>query len=383
MHLTALLILLGGVSSSLGQVVGSPSGFAKGVTGGGNATPAKPKDITELKSWLSDDTPRVIMIDKTFNFLGSEGSVTETGCRLTSGCTAANGGQDTIKTGGCDANEKPIEVKYDKASYLGMNVGSNKSLVGVGNKGILLGKGLRFNAGAKNIIIQNIHIDNLNPQYVWGGDAISLSGNDGVWIDHCKLSRTGRQMFVSHYEASRVTISNTEFDGRTDYSHSCNNDHYWTIIIGGKGDKITLDKNYLHDLSGRAPKIGSSEGIQVVQAVNNYFNSNTGHNFDISSSGRVLMEGNRFENSKTPITDASKEGKIFNVPDDASRTTCASSLGRNCEQNALTSSGAWPSRKDASVLSELGKYKSNLITPIRYGDVKGTVTSNNGIGRIN
>lgn len=112
-----------------------------------------------LKSWLADNTPRVIMIDKTFNFLGSEGSVTETGCRLTSGCTAANGGQDTIKSSGCDSNEKPIQVKYDKASHLGMPVGSNKSLVGVGNKGVLLGKGLRFNAGAKNIIIQNIHID--------------------------------------------------------------------------------------------------------------------------------------------------------------------------------------------------------------------------------
>ncbi|KAM0438494.1 hypothetical protein ACHAPT_001243 [Fusarium lateritium] len=383
MRLSPLLALVGGASTAFSQVVGSPYGFAKGVTGGGSATPAKPKDIAQLKSWLADNTPRVIMIDKTFNFLGSEGTVTENGCRLTGSCTALNGGQDTIKTGGCDSNEKSVQVKYDKASYLGMPVGSNKSLVGVGKKGVLLGKGLRFNAGAKNIIIQNIHIDNLNPQYVWGGGAISLSGNDGVWIDHCKISRTGRQMFVSHYEGSRITISNTEFDGRTDYSHSCNGDHYWTIIIGGKADKITFDRNYLHDVSGRAPKIGSSEGTQVVQAVNNYFNYNTGHNFDITSSGRVLIEGNRFENSKTPITADSKAGKLFTVPDDASRSTCSSSLGRNCETNALTASGDWPSRKDSVVLTELGKYKSNLVTPIRIGDVKGTVNSNYGIGRIN
>lgn len=131
----------------------------------------------------------MIKIDKTFNFIGSEGTVTEQGCRLNNGqCTAANGGQDTIKTGGCDANEVPVTVTYDKASYLGMDVGSNKSIVGVGNKGILHGKGLRFKAGAKNVIIQNIHIDNLNPQYVWGGDAISLNNNDGVWIDHVKVS---------------------------------------------------------------------------------------------------------------------------------------------------------------------------------------------------
>ncbi|KAL0932498.1 pectin lyase [Colletotrichum truncatum] len=363
---------------ALPQHKGTPYGFAAGVTGGGSATPSFPKDVAQLKSWMADNVPRVIMIDKTFNFLGSEGTVTEMGCRLKKSCTAANGGQDTIKTSGCDSNETPVQVKYDKASYLGMDVGSNKSLVGVGNKGVLIGKGLRFKAGAKNVIIQNIHIDNLNPQYVWGGDAISLSGNDGVWIDHCKISRTGRQHFVSHYEGSRVTISNTEFDGRTANSHSCNSDHYWTIIIGGKADKITLDRNYIHDTSGRAPKIGSSEGTQVVQAVNNWFNYNTGHNFDISSSGRVLMEGNRWENSPIPITTASSAGKIFNQVDAA----CNSNLGRACEGNALTASGSFPSRKDTIVLQELGKYKSNLVKPIVIGNVKGTVNSNYGIGRI-
>lgn len=99
------------------------------------------------------------MIDKTYDFLGSEGSVTETGCRLTDTCTAENGGQDTIKDSGCDDNEVEVEVTYDLASYIGMPVGSNKSLVGVGDQGVLLGKGLRFDEGASNVIIQNIHID--------------------------------------------------------------------------------------------------------------------------------------------------------------------------------------------------------------------------------
>lgn len=26
----------------------------------------------------------------------------------------------------------------------------------------------------------------LNPQYVWGGDIITLDGTDNVWIDHNK-----------------------------------------------------------------------------------------------------------------------------------------------------------------------------------------------------
>lgn len=128
------------------------------------------------------------------------------GCREKNICSMLNGGQDWIKPD-CDSNQTPIQVSYDKAGTRGMDVGSNKSIVGVGNRGVLLGKGLRLKKGAKNVIIQNIHIDvstvypivmeaqvltccqNLNPQYVWGGDAIDLTGdNNGVWIDHCKAS---------------------------------------------------------------------------------------------------------------------------------------------------------------------------------------------------
>ena len=46
------------------KVVGSAMGFAKGATGGGSATPAVPKDIAQLKTWLSDSVARVIVIDK-------------------------------------------------------------------------------------------------------------------------------------------------------------------------------------------------------------------------------------------------------------------------------------------------------------------------------
>lgn len=107
------------------------------------------------------------MIDKTFNFIGSEGRVDETGCREKTICSAANGGQDWIKPD-CDSNQNPFQVSYDKAGTRGMDVGSNKSIVGVGNRGVLLGKGLRLKKGAKNVIIQNIHIDvsNMNLPHV-------------------------------------------------------------------------------------------------------------------------------------------------------------------------------------------------------------------------
>lgn len=77
-------------------------------------------------------------------------------------------------------------MTYDNAGVSAINLGSNKSLIGIGSSGVIRGKGLRIANGAKNIIIQNIHITELNPQYIWGGDAITLDGADLVWVDHCK-----------------------------------------------------------------------------------------------------------------------------------------------------------------------------------------------------
>lgn len=96
--------------------------------------------------------------------------------------------------GNAGAGVKTISVTYDKAGLAGINVGSNKSIVGVGSKGVIRGKGLRMANGAKNVIIQNIHITELNPQYIWGGDAITVAGSDLIWVDHVKISLIGRQM---------------------------------------------------------------------------------------------------------------------------------------------------------------------------------------------
>lgn len=69
---------------------------------------------------------------------------------------------------------------------LGITVGSNKSLVGK-NSATIKGKGIRMNS-VSNIIIQNVAFTDINPKYVWGGDAITLDDTDMVWIDHVTVS---------------------------------------------------------------------------------------------------------------------------------------------------------------------------------------------------
>jgi pectin lyase len=51
--------------SSAISVSGAAEGFAKGVTGGGSATPVYPSTISELVSYLKDSQPRVVVLTKT------------------------------------------------------------------------------------------------------------------------------------------------------------------------------------------------------------------------------------------------------------------------------------------------------------------------------
>lgn len=170
------------------SVKGKPEGFATGVTGGGNAPGQVPSSVAQLTTWLTDNVARCIVIDKEFNFKKTQGTATENGCRPISNKCPGTGGQDAINLNNwcqpayAGAGVKTIKVTYDKAGLYGINIGSNKSVLGVGNHGVIRGRGLRI-AKQRNIIIQNIHFTDMNPQYIWGGDAIAVdAGSDLVWV---------------------------------------------------------------------------------------------------------------------------------------------------------------------------------------------------------
>lgn len=72
----------------------------------------------------------------------------------------------------------------------------------------------------------------------------------------------------------RVTISNTEFDGRTDHFATCDGHHYWTILGLGENDNMSFFNNWIHHTSGRSPDLGS---VSAWHIFNNYWSNNTGH----------------------------------------------------------------------------------------------------------
>ncbi|PTU22286.1 hypothetical protein P175DRAFT_0127887 [Aspergillus ochraceoroseus IBT 24754] len=359
------------------SVSGAAEGFAKGVTGGGSATPVYPSTTAELVSYLGDSSARVIVLTKTFDFTGTEGTTTGTGCApwgTASACQVAINLNSWCTN--YQSSAPSVSVSYDNAGILGITVNSDKTLLGSGSSGVIKGKGLRIVSGANNIIIQNVAITDINPKYVWGGDAITLNDADMVWIDHVTTARIGRQHLVLGTSASnRVTISNSYFNGVSSYSATCDGYHYWGIYLDGSSDLVTMKGNYIYRMSGRSPKI---QGNTLLHAVNNYWYDSSGHAFEIGSGGYVLAEGNVFQNIPT-IVQSPVDGQLFTSPDSTTNQVCSTYLGHVCQVNGFGTSGTF-SQSDTGFLSNFqGK---NIASASAYSVVQTSVPSNAGQGKL-
>ncbi|CAG7943743.1 unnamed protein product [Penicillium salamii] len=368
-----LAVILGVTQLGVSQTVsGSAEGFAAGVTGGGSAEAQYPSDIDELKEWLTDDTARVIVLNQEFDFTDSEGT--------TSGTVCASWGtgdkcQKIIQDDCGDSTA--LSASWYTAATKPIDVASNKTILGVEDKGIIKGKGLRFRDGASNIIVQNIQVTDLNPEYVWGGDAISFDGSDLIWIDHVTTARTGRQHYVFGFDTStRVTLSNNFINGETPYSTGCDGYTYWTFEMVGKADQITLQSNYIYKTTGRSPALS---GGTLLHAVNNVWEDNNGHALEGGeATAKGLFEGNVWSGVNTIIGDY--KGVLFTSPDSSTNEECNSALGRSCVVNLVTDSGELTAYKDTSFFTD---FSGLTIAPATSAsEAQANVPSKAGAGKL-
>lgn len=203
-------------------VVGSAEGFAKGVTGGAAGATVYPTTTTELVNYLSSSAPLTIVLQQTFDFTTT--SVSATGCAPWGTGSAC---QEAINANSWCTNYEPdapsVTVSYSPAATLGITITSNKSLIGSGSKGVIKGRGIRMVSGASNIIVQNIEITDLNPRYVWGGDGITLSGTDLIWIDHVTvcLPFSPSMCGIGDISDSHLSSGLTNWSSTTRPRHRC------------------------------------------------------------------------------------------------------------------------------------------------------------------
>ncbi|UZJ62798.1 pectate lyase [Pseudomonas sp. KU26590] len=386
------------------QAADLPDGFAQGVTGGGAVAAVHPRTPDELKSALcssfdrkgqcTDVTPRVIVLDHVFDFRGSvsvngSSTTTETGCMVTA--CPKGGGQWAINgANSFCATRPPAQVTYDNAGLQRLKVGSNKTIIGSGDRAGIQGMGLLIGGGAHNVIVRNLTLSDINPRVVWAGDALTIDDADGVWIDHNTFARIGRQMVVTGWgSASHVTLSNNEFDGRTNYSSTCDGHHYWVWLFLGHHDTLTIARNYIHDTSGRAPHAGGMGNADITaQLVNNVFAhlSREGAIMSRTDSSHLLVEGNRFEDVTHPLfNDIKQPGTAF-APfaplSEGTTSLCTKVIGRACVANDARASGDDYRPQDLAALKAFEPYRQYLITPLSSDAAMAQVPAQAGAGKI-
>ncbi|KAK7418514.1 hypothetical protein QQZ08_011224 [Neonectria magnoliae] len=129
-----------------------------------------------------------------------------------------------------------------------------------------------------------------------------------------------------------------------------NGKHCWTMLFLGEANFSTFSGNWVHDMSGRAPHMGTdaTESEIVFHAVNNYFQDVDGHAFNID----------------TNVAAAARSYSVVTV------------------DNASGCSGEFPSLTSSAVLSKLAPYKDSLIDHISVAEVPASVVKNAGVGHV-
>jgi len=252
-----------GQSPALG-VVGTPIGFASdngGTTGGVAGDVVTVSSLDELRTYAGASDPYVILIDGT----------------ISAGATGAK-----------------------------IDVGSNKSLVGLGEGAFLEGVGLSISS-ENNVILQNLKITLVGvgePTSVNGGDAIAINGTSrNVWIDHSEI----------YSEDPSVQTNIDKYDGLIDIrdqtgfitvSWNYIHDHHKGCLVGAADSdlyedrKVTYHHNHFERVVKRMPMYRG--------AVGHFFN-NYVHGVPTTEASFLLMntclriERNVYENVKYSI----------------------------------------------------------------------------------
>jgi pectate lyase len=173
-------------------------------------------------------------------------------------------------------------------SLEGMNdVGSNKTIVGLGTDAKIVGGGL-YLYKEKNVIIRNITFQDSSE------DAIGITTDTtNVWVDHCTLMNGADGLIDISRKSSFVTLSWNVF-----------RNHHKTILIGhsdaASSDigflKVTLHHNWFDATLTRHPSVRFGQ----VHVFNNFYNENLSYGIASRMEADLVVEGNYFLNTWFP-----------------------------------------------------------------------------------
>lgn len=166
-----------------------------------------------------------------------------------------------------------------------IDVGSNKTIIGVGADAALTGFYLNFNS-AQNVIIRNLSISG-------GTDAIAFRYSDHFWLDHLDVSNCGDGLIDITRESDMYTVSWVHFSN-----------HHKTMLLNGGSthmdDMGKLNGTVHHCWFDGSDTRNPRAGFGMIHVINNLYNNND-YCIGLHSCCKVVAERNYFRDTRDCI----------------------------------------------------------------------------------
>ncbi len=271
--------------------------------------------------------PKVIFIDGTIDLSvdSQNRPLTERDYQDSAFDWSAYEKQFDVQTWGKKPVEGPLEDARKRsaetqASVVVIPVGSNTSLIGVGNNALIKNGSLMLK-NVENVLIRNITFedaydyfpqwdpkDNANGEWNSEYDNVTLYGSRRVWIDHCTFSDGARPDKINRTALGRPMQFH---DGLVDIvrgsdlvtvSYSYFKNHDKTMLIGN-GDnrsddagklRVTLHHNWFENVKERSPRVRYGQ----VHVYNNLYTATAGadygygYSIGVGFKSQLIVENN-------------------------------------------------------------------------------------------
>jgi pectate lyase len=175
---------------------------------------------------------------------------------------------------------------------------ANISLIGVSDSASFLGFGIKI-VQSNNIIVRNITFADCK---VEEKDGLTVDESSNIWIDHCTFT-----------DSPSVDPGGNDHDGLLDVKRGSHNvtisfnyftNHRKTALLGHSvnetGDTsitVTYYANWFDGTNSRHPRVRYGR----VHLLNNLYTNLTGYGVGVTCDAQVLLEGNYFEGTSSPV----------------------------------------------------------------------------------
>ena len=176
-----------------------------------------------------------------------------------------------------------------------VRIASDKTIIGVGKKGHIVGGGFFIGPGVHNIILRNLTIRDTFLAGDWDGvkndfDGLQMDNAHHIWVDHCHFSRHGDGCLDTRMGTTYLTVSWCVFS-----------DHNKTFGCGWDTKtttQITLHHTWFRNTNCRAPAAG-----QVLRAhyYNNRYQNVGAYGHFVVQGANLLSQNCLFERVNRPF----------------------------------------------------------------------------------